>query len=163
MAAQTLTGARAKCSIIKPGQAPVLVGVFDQVSYGLDLDIQTVYILGNLQPVESVYTAQEPVRVSASGFRVVDQGPFVQGAMPAVNELLTSEYLVFEVFDRQTDQKVAVIKDLRPQNFNSGFSARQLTQMSLTYLGLSMADEFFADQDYNNVDRADAVKWPTGS
>lgn len=162
MAAQTLSGARAKVSIVKPGVAPILVGVFDNISYGLAYDLQPVYVLGNLQPVESVYTAQEPVRVSASGFRVYDQGPFVQGAMPTVSELLAHEYLTFEIFDRQTDQKVAVIKDLRPQNFDSGFSARQLTQMSLSYLGLSIADESFKDADYNNVDRTDATKWPNG-
>jgi hypothetical protein len=165
-AASTMTGARAKVVIANPnpGGHSGVVGIFSDVSVSFAYDLQPIYILGNAAPVESVYTSQEPIRVTCNGFRSVDNGPFVQPGMPPLNQLLTHEYLQIELYDRQTGKSIGIIKQCRPQGFDSGISARQIQSMSLSYMGLLFSDETTEErQDAGkNEERGDANIYPAG-
>jgi hypothetical protein len=165
-AASTMTGARAKIVIANPNADGYtgVVGMFSDCSFSYSLDLQPIYILGNAGPVESVYTAQEPIRVTCNGFRSVDNGPFAQAGMPPLNQLLTHEYMQIELFDRQSGKSIGIVKQCRPQGFDSGVSARQITSMSLTYMGLLFSDETTEERSSagKNEERADANVYPGG-
>jgi hypothetical protein len=157
-------GARCKVIIANPnpdGYSGV-IGTFNNVSWSYGYDIRTVDVLGLERPAESVITGQMPIRLTCSGFRSIDFGPFTQPGMPPLNQILTHEYLTIELFDRQTGRSIAVIKECRPENFDSSITPRELTQMNLTYIGLAFSDETTAiNQNMaDNQPRTDAVKYP---
>lgn len=164
-APKVMHGARAKVWINSPngvgGPSSKLVGMFTTVSWGLTYDVQPVYVLGNLGPVELVYTAQEPVSVQCSGFRVIGHGAQADGKMPLLRDLLTHEYISLEIFDRQSDpaaptqKAIASIRDLRPTSYSTTLNARNLEEISVSYIGR------FVDEDGNeNAERSDAAQLP---
>lgn len=142
MAPKVMTGARAKVSVIDPktGQSRV-VGIYSDVSYGVALDVQPAFILGRFSAAALEYTAAEPVNISATGYRVVHHGPHVDGFIPNLKDLLDHEYLTFTIQDRATGEYVGTIKMIRPAGYNTALNARQLSQMSLNYVGLLVDDE----------------------
>ena len=93
---KTLHGARATLSI--DGK---IVGLYSQVSYGVQYDVQPAYILGRHSPGELVYTAQEPVQISCTGFRVFNNGPHGDAKVPKLQDLLNHSDISISVFDRQ--------------------------------------------------------------
>lgn len=162
-AGKTMTGARGVVSIVNPNSPdakPKVVGIFSSVSWGLTYDVQPVFTLGHMGPQELVYTAQEPVSVQCSGFRAIGFGAHAGAAMPNVSELLTHEYIQITVTDRQNvdanaQPKMATLKNLRPVSYNTTLSARNLEEISITYIGLKVDDE-----STTLVERADAVVYP---
>jgi hypothetical protein len=135
-------GARAKVSIYDPttGQAKV-VGIWNSFDYRVDYDVQPSFILGRFSAAELTTTGVEPVVINAQGWRVVDHGPFVEGRLTNIKDLLTQEYLVLTVIDRQTQQAIATIRGCLPTGMSSGVSAKALQESRNTYLGLLMDDE----------------------
>lgn len=154
-ASKVMHGARAKVSIQEPGKPSLLVGIFNTISWGQTYDVQPVYILGRLSPDETVYTAQEAVSISCSGFRVIGAGAHVLGKMPNLRDLLTHEYLEMIVTDRQTGRIMAKFHSVRPTSYSTTISARNLEEISVTYTGLLVDDE-----DTTNVERTDAATLP---
>jgi hypothetical protein len=146
---KTVHGARCQVIIADPntGFAGV-VGLFNSISYGLAYDVQDVYLLGRYSADETVYTAQETVNVSCSGFRVVGMGPHKGAHVPALQNLLTSEYLQLAVYDRQTNQLIAKITNVRATGFSTTINARQLEEISVSFKGILVSDE--------SVDNAEA-------
>src|SRR6185436_6968277 len=139
MAAKTMSGARAKVAIVDPttGQAKV-VGIWNNFSYNVNHDVQPAFILGRFSAAELVTTGVEPVSITAGGWRVVDHGPYAEGRLTNVKDLLTQEYLVLSVIDRQTGKTIAKIHGCLPTGFSSGLSSRQLQESTNTYMGLLM-------------------------
>jgi len=137
-----MSGARAKVAIVDPatGTAKV-VGIWNNFSYSVNYDVQPAFILGRFSAAELNTTGVEPVSITAGGWRVVDHGPFVEGKLTNVKDLLTQEYLVLTVVDRQTGKNIATIHGCLPTGFSSGLSARQLQESTNTYMGLLMDDE----------------------
>lgn len=141
MPAHVMTGARAKVSIDgKP------VGIFNNISYGLSYGLDPIFILGAYGPVESVYTSQEAVSITASGWRVIDHGPFAEAAMPTLSELLRHEYFEITVFDRdvlpgQPERQIAAFRRCRATSFNTTLANRQPSEVQITFMGLRMDDE----------------------
>lgn len=144
---QTMTGARAKLSIFDPasGQARVL-GIFNNVSFGLTYDVQPAYILGRFSAAETAFTSQDLVTVNASGFRIPGAGPHIEGGIPALQNLLTHEYLELLITDRLSEvqggePRVARIEQVRPVSYSSSYAARQLSDLSVTFVGILVSDE----------------------
>jgi hypothetical protein len=155
-ASKTMHGGRAKVYIADPNTGkPELIGIFNTITWGLTYDVQPVFLLGRMSPDETVFTAQEAVSISASGFRVVGAGAHKLAKMPNLKDLLTHEYLEMVITDRQTGKDVAKIHSVRPTSYSTTLSARQLEEVSVTYMGLLVDDE-----DTTNVERADAVRLP---
>jgi hypothetical protein len=121
----------------------VTVGIFTNVSYGMEYDIQPALILGRFSPVELAYTAAEPIGISATGWRIVDQGPFTTsgGTMPKLQDLLTAEDLTFAIYDRQTDKLIMKVVGVRHRGFQSAVAIRALEDMTLNFVGLRLSDE----------------------
>lgn len=138
---KTMHGARAQ--LIIDGQ---LVGIFTSFSYGLQYDTQDVYILGRLSAAEIVYTAQETVNCTASGFRIVNAGPHTGAKVPKLQDLLNHEYITLAVFDRQVPagsppRPIALIQDVRPTGYSTTINARQLEEVSVSFKGILCSDE----------------------
>ena len=117
------------------------IGSFTSFSYGLSYDVQPVYILGRYSAAELSYTGQEPVRCTASGWRVVNNGPHVAGKVPHLQDLLNHEYIQIDVVDRQTGTVIAIIKDVRPESYSTTIASRTLTEVTHSFVGLLVDDE----------------------
>jgi len=129
-------GARAQVSINnKP------VGIFTNVSYGSTYDVQPAFILGRFSPAELTYTAAEPIGITASGWRVIDQGPYDSSAMPLLQDLLTAEDMTFTIYDRQTKRNIMIVTGVKHTGFNTSVAQRSLEEMSLNFVGLRLSDE----------------------
>jgi hypothetical protein len=147
--AKVMHGARALV-VINKSDACVPVGIFTNVSYNFQYDTTPVYILGRLSPAELVYTASEPVSITASGFRVLAQGPFDLG-MPLLNELLTAADMTFSLYDRQTGEEVMTVTGVKFTGFGSNVSARGLQDMTFNFQGLVLKDHGHENAENGNA------------
>jgi hypothetical protein len=123
------------------------VGIFTNVSYGMTLDVQPAFVLGRFSPVELAYTAAEPIGISASGWRVVDHGPFQDTAMPRLQDLLVAEDMTFSIYDRQTDKNIMTVVGVKHSGFNTSVAPRALEEMSLNFVGLKLSDEYAENEE----------------
>lgn len=144
---KVMSGARAKVGTYNPATGQTeWVGIYSNVSYGVVYDTQAAYILGRYSAADVDYTAVELVNMTATGWRVINFGPHTTGRLPRLADLLHHQYLTFAVADRlleeQTaDGRIAVIRKVRPTSFNTTISARQLEDMTMTYVGILCDDE----------------------
>lgn len=138
--APTPTGSKvmhgARAQVIING---ITIGVFTSVSYNFAYDITPVYVLGAFSPRELVYTSTEPVSITASGFRSLDEGPFDMG-IPMLNELLAAKNMTFSIFDRQTSQELMTVTDVKFVSFGSNLASRSLQDMTINFQGLTLKD-----------------------
>lgn len=160
MPQKTMTGARAKVYLGGTGgssdqQSLQPVGIFNNVSWGLQYDAQAVHILGRFSPDEIVYTGQEPIGVTATGWRVINNGPHNAGKVPKLQDLMQTDYLTFVIVDRQTGATMATIHSVRPTGYTSSLTERQLQSMTLTFMGLLVDSE-----EAQNVETAGAAELP---
>lgn len=89
-----------------------------------------------------MYTGAEPVRVTATGWRVINAvGLQGQVKFPTIQQLLFAEYMTIDVLDRQTGLRVGVIRDARPDTYSTGQAARQASQVSYSFVALLVDDE----------------------
>jgi hypothetical protein len=132
-----------------------VVGVFTNVRYSVAYDTQAAFILGRASAAEIDYTGMEPVSVSASGWRVIDNGPHVSARLPPLETLLTADYIQLSIIDRITQKTIAQINDCRATNFSTSISPKQLTEYSVDFVGL-LAD----DETVTNHEATDAANLP---
>lgn len=159
MPPQVMSGARAKIGYTDPSSGITrFFGIFESISYGMQIDVSPVFLLGRWTAAALEYTSVEPVQVSTTGWRVVNHGPHTDGRMPKVQDIMKHEYMTIVVVDRLTLQAVATIKSVRPTSYNTGFAARQLSQMSMSYMGI-LAD----DESSDNSEPADSTTLPATS
>lgn len=151
-ASKIMNGARAKFGIIDPAtDEATYIGIFNNVSYGLTYDAQPVYILGSYGPVEIDYTAQEPVNITASGWRVIDHGAQKDGRVPLLQDLLRHEYLTLTVVDRNDPTRnIAVFKNVRPTGYSTSISARNLEEVTVTFVAIAVDDESTVERGGNS-------------
>ena len=141
-APRVMSGARAKIGMLDANTRQIrVVGIYNNFSYSLQLDVQPAFILGRFTAASLDYTSVEPCHCTASGYRVVGHGAHVEGRVPNIKDLLTHEYIQIVVVDRQTLAAVATIRDVRPTGYSSAFTARQLTELTMTYVGIIVDDE----------------------
>ena len=152
--AKTLHGARAQLVIGDPNQGQSkVIGIFNNVSYGVTYAVSPVYLLGRFTAAETVYTGQELVNVSCSGFRLLDHGAHVDGKLPALQELMGHEYITLTIFDRQSGRQVAHIKDARPVRYSGGFTDRSLATVSIDFVGILVDDETVTNAELPSATR----------
>jgi hypothetical protein len=140
MPAKVLSGARAKLGFYN-GQQVNYVGLFSDCSYGVTYDVQPAWILGRYSAAELDYTAMEVVHITANGFRIVDHGWFADAQFPSLSQLMGANYMTMSILDRQTQKEIARIDFVRPVAATGGYSARQLSTSTHTYMGLLVSDE----------------------
>lgn len=145
---KTMSGARALVQIIRPGKSAVTVGLFNNISWSLTYDTQPVYILGRFSPAEIDYTAQEPVSITCSGWRVIDHGAHAEAAVPHLQDLLKEEYLAITVLDRKgtdaspgTPRTIASFRNVRATGYSTTLSARSLEEITVNFTGIYVEDE----------------------
>jgi len=137
------------------GDSVQFLGIFNNVSYGLTFDAQPAYLLGRFSPAALEYTAQEPVRISATGWRVVGHGGHKDGKIPNLKDLLNSDYLTLVIMDRQTNRNIATIREVRALSYDTTINSRNLTEITVTFQGLLVDDE-----DTQNSESANASDLP---
>ena len=152
---KVMSGARAKVAIYDPTLGPITIGIWNDFSYSVNYDVQPAFILGAYAPVEISTTGVEPVSITASGWRVVNHGPFTTGRLTPLQTLLKQEYLILTVIDRQTGLSIAIIHDCIPTGTSTTLSSRQLQTSSNTYMGRLMQDE-----DVDNAEDSTAATFP---
>lgn len=141
-APKVFSGARGKVYIENPnGGGNQLIGIFSNISYNVTYDTTPAYILGRWTPAEIDYSSVSPVNITAGGWRVVGLGPHEGGQLPRIQDLLLHQYLTIQIFDRETQEYVATIQFVRPTGFHSNVTARQLSDMTLSYVGILVEDE----------------------
>ena len=151
-----MSGARAKLAVADPSGNFHVVGIFNNVSWGLTYDVQPAYILGRYSPAELDYTAQEPVSITCSGWRIIGKGPHVSARVPRLQDLLTADYIELTVYDRASnDLPIAKFHSVRPTGFSTTLTARQLEEVTVTFVGLLVDDE-----STQNAESASATDLP---
>jgi hypothetical protein len=146
-APKVMSGARAKMGIYDPSTGLTrVVGLFNNVSYNMTYEGQPAYILGRYSAAEYDYTSMDVISITASGFRVIDHGPYVDAALPKLQDLLLSEYISLTIIDRQReaqglDGRIAIFKNVRVMGFNTTLSARNLEEVTVNFVALTMDDE----------------------
>jgi hypothetical protein len=143
-----MSGARAKFGILDPQTGSIKYkGVVSQISYGLTYEYQAATILGRFSPASVQHTAVDVVTITATSWRNFDHGPHVEMALPRIQDLLLYEPITLVVTDRASektgvaDPRVAVIYGVIPVSYATGFVAKNLSEMSNTYVGLLVNDE----------------------
>jgi hypothetical protein len=140
-ASKTLSGARAQLIVADSSGVGKVVGIFSSVSFGVNYDTQPIYILGRYSAAETVYTAQETVSVSATGFRALDAGAHVSVTLPQLQDLLNAGYIELAIFERQSQRMTAKIHEVRPTGYSTGVSARGIQEITVNFIGLRIDDE----------------------
>lgn len=145
-ASKVMHGARA---ILWIGTTPV--GIFNNVSYGVQYDISPVFLLGRTAAAELVYTGMEVVQVQASGFMVMQHGPFSvvdqatgSSLVPKLQDILNYDDLVVSLHDRlatdPTASNIMTLTNVKPQGFTSSVGARGLQDVTVTFMGIHLSD-----------------------
>lgn len=139
---RVVSGARAQVQVYDPtsGQANT-IGIFSQVSYGLTYEYGTAFILGRFSAASLDPTSVDVVQMTCHGYRVVGHGWHTEARLPYISELLNPSYLTFQIFDRATQSVIAKITNVLPTSASGGYTARQLSEMQVTYVGLLVTDE----------------------
>jgi hypothetical protein len=158
MAAKVLSGARAVMGFYD-GSKFSPVGIFSDCSYGVTYDVQPAWILGRYSAASLDYTAMEIVHVTANGYRIIDHGWFRDAQFPSLSQLMEHVPMTIQLIDRQSPNlqvPMARISEVRPVGATGGFSARQLSTSTHTYVGLLVSDESQPD----NTESPSAMSLP---
>lgn len=135
-------GARAKVSILDPVTGvPRVVGLWNNFDYSVTLDVQAAFVLGRFSAADLVTTGMEPVNITASGWRIIDHDAFVECGVTNLKDLLNQQFLQLTVHDRQTGKNMATIRGCLPTGWSTGASAKQLSTLQNSYLGLLIDTE----------------------
>lgn len=138
MASKVMHGARA---ILWVGTQKA--GIFNNVSYQVNYDISPAYILGRFSAGELVYTGVEVISISASGFRVMKNGPMTM--VPKVQDLMNYDDISVSLYDRaEPDPNKGLIMNVvhvKPAGFSSSVGARSLQDTTVNLQGLHYSDE----------------------
>jgi hypothetical protein len=148
MSAKTISGARAKVYVNNK-----LIGIVNSINYSHNLGVVPVQTLGRFTTNELVMTSSEPISGSMSGFRVLNNGMYRQGEsqdagitnsaveLNRLQDLLSAGYTTVQVIDRQTDVTLANIKDVVITGYNVGINAKDIANVSINFIGISIEDE----------------------
>lgn len=139
--ASTLVGAR--CKLFIDGQP---IGLFANVSFGVEYGAQDIYTLGKYNAQEIVYTDMGTITVRVSGFKIMGHGPHEEMSIPKLQELLTHDDIFLQIVDRQNagDQQrenVITVYNVRPLGYDFDTSARGVASLSAVFRGITVKDE----------------------
>lgn len=131
------------------------VGIFNNVSYGVAYDANPIYLLGRFNPAEIALTGQEPVSVTASGWRMIDEGPHVQAKVPHLKDLLSNPTIMLTIVDRQSGETIMHVDQCVVTGYTTSLASRTPQEITVNFMGLAITDE----SDPNDGD-AGAVNLP---
>lgn len=161
MAQKVLSGHRVKVSRLDPvtGRSSV-VGIFSDVTYSSAYGAQAVFILGRTSAAALQYTHAEPINVRMRAWHVVDHGPYVDGMLPKLQDLLKNDYTQMTLLDRQreidgVDADIGTIKNLIITGFDSSVSIRNLKEYTVSGMAI-----LYSDESAKNVEGAAAADLP---
>jgi hypothetical protein len=132
-------GARAKIYVDN-----VLVAIFDNCSYSVNIGTEDVFILGRYSASEITPVSYEVVTVNCSGFRVIGNGAHVLPKFPKLQDLLNLESVTLSMVDRQADagdEPVMTVVGCVPISYNTGAAAKSNSKIQISYKGLRASDE----------------------
>lgn len=142
MASKTLHGARLLFQVIDPvTNLAKTVGVFSSIEYSASVGVANVNILGRYTVAELVYVSSEPVSITASGFRTIDHGAYVDAGFSSVQNLMANEYVQLQLVDRQTNKVIARFRDAKAVSHNGGGSQGSLSNLVVQFTAIVMDDE----------------------
>lgn len=118
-------------------------GIFNSVSYGVDYNVNPAYILGRYSPAELTYVGQEAIQVTATGWRVIDSGPYTNSAaVPRLQDLLTHNDISLAIMDRLNPNKVALtVVGVRPVGYSTQITQKSQQEITVRFMGLRAYDE----------------------
>jgi hypothetical protein len=137
---KVFSGARAVVQVYN-GDTAETIGIFSQCSYGITYEYASAFILGRYSAAALEYTSLDVVQLQCHGYRVAGHGWHVAGRIPYLNQLMRPNILRFQLFDRATDQAVATITNVIATSASGGYTARQLSELQVSYVGLLVSDE----------------------
>lgn len=144
--AKVFTGPRAVVSVATtlpngdPGPQAV-VGLFENCTYGANIGVEPIHILGRFSASEVTPTSYEAIQVNCSGFRVIDQGVHELPKFPKLQDILDLGTITISIRDRQTGKSIMTVVGCVPTSYNSGVQARSTSRISVSYTGLKLTDE----------------------
>ena len=118
-----------------------IIGIFTNVSYGVRYDANPVHILGRFSAAEIVLSGMEPISVDATGFRVVDNGPYKVASVPRLQDLLNHEDITLAIFDRQSGEQIMTVVGVRPTGYSTSVASRGIQDLTVNFMGLRLSDE----------------------
>ncbi len=150
---KVLTGSRSVLRFTDPtNNSSVVVGIFESVSWSYNQEVDTPYVLGSAIPKEVTPLGFSPVQVQCSGFRLLDQGPYVAARFPTLQAFLTQTPFDMECYDRATGRLVLKVKNCTATSYSGGFNSRATSRISCSFVGLSTNDESGDQQEVDGVD-----------
>lgn len=123
------------------------VGLFDSCTYNVNHGAEPVFTCGRSSPHEIAITSQEAVSVQCSGFRIIGQGAHVLPKAPKLQDLLSLENITLTVKDRSTGTNMIIVKNCKVVGHSGGVNAKQISRISVSYLGTSFEDESGAQDE----------------
>jgi hypothetical protein len=144
MSSKVLVGARTKVYVDN-----TLVGIFETVSYNVNIGNEPIHLLGRYSPNEITPTSYDAVTLTCGAFRVVGQGPHVLPKFPKLQDLLNLENITLAVVDRQTGSTIMTAIGCIPTSYNGNHNARATSRVTINYTGIRLSDEA-GDQDEGN-------------
>lgn len=136
MASQVLTGARTKVYV-----NDTLVGIFETVSYNVNIGNEPIHLLGRYSPDEITPTSYDAVTLTCGAFRVVNQGPHVLPAFPKLQDILTMDNVTLAIVDRQSGLTILTAIGCIPTSYNGNHNARATSRVTINYTGITLSDE----------------------
>lgn len=146
---KVMTGGRAVVSI--GGER---VGIFESCTYGANVSVEPIHLLGRYGPAEITQTSYEAIAIQCNGFRVIGNGAHVLPKFPKLQDLLNLGPVTISIRDRQSGELIMTAIGCVPTSYNSGVNARATSRVTVSYTGLKVTDES-GDQE-----ESDAVSLP---
>ncbi len=135
--AQIFTGARAK--VLINGN---VVGLFSNCSWSINQAKVPNFILGRYSPGEITPVDQDAVRMSLTGYRVINAGPYKVADATLLKNLLNEEDFSVAILDRQTNQRIFQADGCRVLGWSSGAAARGVSDLRIDIIGMIGQDEY---------------------
>lgn len=154
---KVLTGGRAVVEVNNK-----IVGIFESCTYGANVGVEPIHVLGRFGPAEITPTSYEAVSISCNGFRVVDNGAHVLPKFPKLQDLLDLGPVTISIKDRQTGKSIMTATGCIPTSYSTGVNARATSRISINYMGLKVSDEAGdqAESKKTGVNGSDPVELP---
>jgi hypothetical protein len=136
MPSQVVTGSRTKVYVNDQ-----LVGIFETVSYNVNIGTEPIHLLGRYSAAEITPTSYEVVTLQCGGFRIVGEGPMVLPAFPKLQDLLQLENVTLAIVDRQSGTTILTVIGCVPTSYSGNHNARATSRVSISYTGIVASDE----------------------
>ena len=137
-----LHGAIAKVGIVEDGRIRV-VGIYTSCTWSVSYDTHVAHTLGKHEPQAITYTGREAIRMSLTGFRVVNGSPFQVGTVPALKSLMQYPGIRIQILQRggtdgnSADATLMEVGELFATDFSTGVNSRSVSDVSVSMIGIS--------------------------